>query len=183
MRKEIRLSGSGGQGLILAGIILAEAAAIYDGHEVIQTQSYGPEARGGATRAEVIIADEAIDYPKVGVPDVVLVMSQEACNRYARQVKRGGVVVVDETSVKSPPVVEGARIVSFPITDIARHDAGRQVTANVVALGALVGVAGVATPEAVERAITTRVPRGTEELNLRAFRLGLERAREACSPA
>ncbi|MEW5866052.1 MAG: 2-oxoacid:acceptor oxidoreductase family protein [Bacillota bacterium] len=179
MRKEVRLSGSGGQGLVLAGIILAEAAAIYDGHEVIQTQSYGPEARGGASRAEVIIADEAIDYPKVGVPDVVLVMSQEACNRYACQVKRDGIVVVDETNVKSAPAVEGARVVSLPITDIARQDVGRQVTANMVALGALVGVADVATPEGLEQVIRTRVPRGTEELNLRAFRLGLERAREA----
>lgn len=178
MRKEVRLSGSGGQGLILAGIILAEAA-IHDGHEVVQTQSYGPEARGGASRAEVIIADEAIDYPKVGTPDVVLVMSQEACNKYARRVKRGGVVVVDETNVKTVPDVEGARVVRLPITDIARHEAGRQVTANMVALGALVGITGLATPEAAERAVRERVPKGTEDLNLKAFRLGMKRAREA----
>ncbi len=182
MRKEIRLSGTGGQGLILAGIILAEAA-IHDGHEVIQTQSYGPEARGGASRAEVIISDEAIDYPKVGVPDVVLVMSQEACDRYAAQVKAGGVVVVDETNVKSVPEVQGARVVRLPITDIARHEAGRQVTANMVALGALVGIAELATPGATERAIRERVPRGTEELNLKAFGLGMERAREAFGAA
>lgn len=181
MRKEIRLSGSGGQGLILAGIILAEAAAIYDGHEVMQTQSYGPEARGGASRAEVIIADEAIDYPKVAVPDVVLVMSQEACDRYARHVKRGGIVVVDGTNIKSSPSVGGAEVISLPITDMARHDVGRQVTANIVALGVLVGVCGLATPEAMERTIRARVPRGTEELNIRAFRVGLERAREAAA--
>jgi len=178
MRKEVRLSGSGGQGLILAGIILAEAV-IHDGHEVVQTQSYGPEARGGASRAEVIIADEAIDYPKVGTPDVVLVMSQEAGNKYARQVKPGGMVVVDETNVKTVPDVEEARVVRLPITDIARHEAGRQVTANMVALGALVGIAGLATPEAAERAVRERVPKGTEDLNLKAFRLGMKRAREA----
>ncbi len=180
MHREIRLSGSGGQGIILAGIILAEAAAIYDGYEVIQTQSYGPEARGGASRAEVIIADEQIDYPKVEVPDVVLVMSQEACNRYGSKVAPHGVVVVDETCVSTPPSPAGARVVSLPITEIARRDAGRQVAANMVALGALVGAAAVATPRAMERAIASRVPKGTEELNLRAFRLGLERAGEAC---
>lgn len=175
MHKEIRLSGTGGQGLILAGIILAEAA-VRDGHEVIETQSYGPEARGGASRAEVIIADEAIDYPKVGVADVVLVMSQEACDRYASQVKPGGLVVVDETNVKSVPDMAGARVVRLPITDIARHEVGRQVTANMVALGALVGIASLATPEAAERAVRERVPKGTEELNLKAFRFGMERA-------
>ncbi|MGE5592895.1 MAG: 2-oxoacid:acceptor oxidoreductase family protein [Betaproteobacteria bacterium] len=178
MRNEVRLSGSGGQGLILAGIILAEAA-IHDGHEVVQTQSYGPEARGGASRAEVIIADEPIDYPRVGVPDVVLVMSQEACNKYARRVKPGGTVVVDETSVKTVPTVEGARMVLLPITDIARHEVGRQVTANMVALGALVGIAELVSPVAAERALGERVPRGTEDVNLKAFRLGIERAREA----
>lgn len=178
MRKEVRLSGSGGQGLILAGIILAEAA-IRDGHEVVQTQSYGPEARGGASRAEVIIADEAIDYPKVGVPDVVLVMSQEACNKYARHVKPGGMLVVDETNVKTVPDLEAANVVRLPITDIARRDAGRQMTANMVALGALMGLAGLVTPEAAEHAVRERVPKGTEELNLKAFRLGMKWAREA----
>lgn len=130
MRREIRLSGSGGQGLILAGIILAEAGGIYDGHEVIQTQSYGPEARGGASRAEVIISDDVIDYPKVVLPDVVLVMSEEACDKYARDVREGGIVVVDETNIKLRPEIEGGTVVSLPITDIARHEVGREVVAT-----------------------------------------------------
>jgi 2-oxoglutarate ferredoxin oxidoreductase subunit gamma len=179
MYKEIRLSGTGGQGLILAGIILAEAAGVYGGHEVIQTQSYGPEARGGASRAELIISDDAIDYPKVTSPDVVLVMSQQACDRYGHQVRPGGIVLVDDTNVSSIPSVEGATVVTLPITEIARHDVGRQVVANVVALGALVGATGVVTPEAMEQAILARVPRGTEELNMKAFNVGLEKGREA----
>ncbi len=179
MYKEIRLSGTGGQGLILAGIILAEAAGVYDGHEVIQTQSYGPEARGGASRAEVIVSDDVIDYPKVTFPDVVLVMSQQACDRYGRLVKPGGIVLVDDTNVSSIPSVEGASVVTLPITEIARHDVGRQVVANVVALGVLVGVTDVVTPEAMEKAILSRVPRGTEELNMKAFNVGLEKGREA----
>lgn len=179
MYKEIRLSGTGGQGLILAGLILAEAAGVYDGHEVIQTQSYGPEARGGASRAEVIISDEAIDFPKVTSPDIVLVMSQQACDRYGRQVKPGGIVLVDDTNVSSIPALGEASVVALPITDIARHDVGRQVVANVVALGALVGVTCVVTPEAMEQAILARVPQGTEELNRKAFNVGLERGREA----
>ncbi|NLB73336.1 MAG: 2-oxoacid:ferredoxin oxidoreductase subunit gamma [Firmicutes bacterium] len=179
MYKEIRLSGTGGQGLILAGLILAEAAGVYDDHEVIQTQSYGPEARGGASRAEVIISDDAIDYPKVTSPDVVLIMSQQACDRYGSQVKPGGIVLVDETNVSSVPSAEGATTVTLPITEMARHDVGRQVVANVVALGALVGVTGVVTPEAMEKAILARVPKGTEELNMKAFNVGLERGRGA----
>ncbi len=179
MYKEIRLSGTGGQGLILAGLILAEAAGVYDGHEVIQTQSYGPEARGGASRAEVIISDNVIDFPKVTSPDIVLVMSQQACDRYGSQVKQGGIILVDDTNVSSLPTIEGASVVTLPITEIARHDVGRQVVANVVALGALVGVTDIATPKAMEQAILSRVPKGTEELNMKAFNVGLERGREA----
>lgn len=179
MYKEIRLSGTGGQGLILAGLILAEAAGVYDGHEVIQTQSYGPEARGGASRAEVIISDDIIDFPKVTSPDIVLIMSQQACDRYGSQVKPGGIILVDDTNVTSIPTLEDATVVTLPITDIARHDVGRQVVANVVALGALVGVTDVVTPKSMEQAIMSRVPRGTEDLNMKAFNVGLERGREA----
>ena len=125
--------------MILAGLILAEAAGVYDGHEVIQTQSYGPEARGGASRAEVIISDDVIDFPKVTSPDIVLVMSQQACDKYGSHVQPGGIVLVDDTNVSSPPDVKGASVVTLPITEIARSDVGRQVVANVVALGALVG--------------------------------------------
>ena len=179
MYKEIRLSGTGGQGLILAGIILAEAAGVYDGYNVIQTQSYGPEARGGASRAEVIISDSVIDYPKVTSPDIVLIMSEQACDKYGNQVKTGGIVLLDDTNVDSRPVLDGASIIALPITEIARHGVGRQVVANVVALGALVGVSKVVTPEALEKAVLSRVPKGTEDLNMKAFHMGLERGRRA----
>ncbi|NLH86708.1 MAG: 2-oxoacid:ferredoxin oxidoreductase subunit gamma, partial [Firmicutes bacterium] len=117
MRKEIRLSGYGGQGLILAGIILAEAA-MRDGYEVVQSQSYGPEARGGASRAEVIISDEPIDYPKVTSPDILLLMSDQACKRFAGSVCEGGTVIVDSGLVTSVPETPGI-VNGFPITDIA----------------------------------------------------------------
>src|SRR5512139_2762594 len=98
-RYEIRLSGSGGQGLILAGVILAEAAGIHDGKYVCQTQSYGPEARGGASKAEVIISDEEIDYPKAMKPDLLLAMNQRSCDTYLFDLKPNGVLVVDSTFV------------------------------------------------------------------------------------
>src|SRR4030065_737676 len=103
-RTEIRLAGEGGQGLILAGVILAEAAAIYDGKQVIQTQSYGPEARGGASKAEVVIGDGEIDYPEVIHADVLVALSQEACDRYAANVKKNGLLIVDEEKVGRVPV-------------------------------------------------------------------------------
>src|SRR5512136_3011541 len=98
-RTEIRLAGEGGQGMILAGIILAEAAAIYDGKMAVQTQSYGPEARGGASKSEVVIADGEIDHPEVLSADVVVALSQEAYNKYAVCIKPGGLLIVDDEKV------------------------------------------------------------------------------------
>jgi 2-oxoglutarate ferredoxin oxidoreductase subunit gamma len=118
-RYEIRLSGEGGQGLVLAGKVLAEAAAIYDGKNATQSQSYGPEARGGASRSEVIISDVDIDYPKAVSIDLLLALTQESVNRYAKDIKDGGVLLVDEEAAASVP--EGAfRVFRLPITRIAR---------------------------------------------------------------
>ena len=177
MRREIRLSGFGGQGLILAGMILAEAG-MYDGHQVVQTQSYGPEARGGASKSEVVISSEAIDYPKVTSPDVVLVMSDVACQRYACTVQQGGTLIVDSGLVKDVPPAPG-QLYSVPITDVAKQATGRAITANIVALGVVNTIAGIVSPEALEKAVLSRVPKGTEELNLKALRAGIEAAKAA----
>ena len=177
MRREIRLSGFGGQGLILAGIILAEAG-MSDGHQVVQTQSYGPEARGGASKSEVVISSEAIDYPKVTSPDVVLVMSDVACQRYACTVQQGGTLIVDSGLVKDVPPAPG-QLYSVPITDVAKQATGRAITANIVALGVVNTIAGIVSPEALEKAVLSRVPKGTEELNLKALRAGIEAAKAA----
>ena len=174
-RYEVRLSGEGGQGLVLAGKVLAEAAAIYDDKNATQSQSYGPEARGGASRSEVIISDEDIDYPKAVNIDLLLALTQESVNKYHVDLKDGGILLVDEESC--PEVPEGNyRVYRVPIIRIAREDVGKVLVANIVALGIITELAQVISREAVESAILARVPKGTEELNLSAFRAGLEAA-------
>lgn len=170
-RNELRLSGTGGQGLILAGIIMADAA-IRDGKNSIQSQSYGPEARGGASRSEVIIGDEDIDYPKVNKPDVLLVMSQEACDKFAADLEQGGVMIVDSTNVHTLPAVNGAIIYQIPISSTAKDEIGREMVANVVALGAIARITGVVSRESLTEALLARIPKGTEELNKKALEAG-----------
>jgi len=174
-RYEVRLSGSGGQGLILAGKILAEAAAIYDGKNATQSQSYGPEARGGASRSEVIISEEDIDYPKAVDIDLLLAMTQEACDKYWRDLKEGGTLIIDSRFVQNVPQ-GNFRSVPLPISEIAEREVGRDIVANIVALGVIAQLSGVVSSSAMESAILSRVPKGTEELNLKAYRAGVEAA-------
>ncbi|MEJ2635917.1 MAG: 2-oxoacid:acceptor oxidoreductase family protein [Calditrichia bacterium] len=172
---EIRLSGSGGQGLILAGVILAEAAAIYEGKNAIQTQSYGPEARGGASKSEVIISDDEILYPKTTRLDFLLALNQEACDKYSHDLKDKGLLLVDSDAVDHLPPV---RVTSLPLVRTAREKVGKTMTTNIVSLGALVGLSGVVSRKALEKAVLARVPKGTEKLNLLALKLGYELAEE-----
>jgi 2-oxoglutarate ferredoxin oxidoreductase subunit gamma len=177
-RYEVRLAGTGGQGAILAGIILAEAA-IRDGKNVVQTQSYGPEARGGASRSEVVISEEEILYPKVLEPDITLCMGQEACDRYSGQTRKGGLLIVDADHVSRAPTT---RPVSVPLTSLARDVTGRAITANVVGLGLLAGLTGIVSRESLEGAVAAHAPRGTEKLNLQALAAGYEEARRLRKP-
>lgn len=170
-RTEIRLAGEGGQGMILAGIILAEAAAIYEGKNVTQTQSYGPEARGGASKAEVVIANGEIDHPEVLEPDILVALSKDACNKFAADLKPGGLMIVDAEKVAESAAPGAVRV---PITRIAHETTGRAITANIVALGVLVGLTGIVSREAVEKAVLARAPKGTEEMNRAALFKGLE---------
>lgn len=179
-RYEIRLSGSGGQGLILAGQILAEAAAVYDDKYATQSQSYGPEARGGASRSEVIISDEEIDYPKAVNLDLVLAFTQQACDKYAADLKKGGVLLADVTEVTKQPHGD-YKVFAVPITEIAEKEVGKKVTANLVAVGLIVGLSKIVSPIAAEEALWDRVPKGTEEINLKAFKKGLEIAERLTS--
>jgi 2-oxoglutarate ferredoxin oxidoreductase subunit gamma len=169
-RYEIRLAGSGGQGLILAGIILAEAAGVYDGKFVCQTQSYGPEARGGASKAEVVISDDEIDYPKAIQPDVLLAMNQKSLDTYIGDLKPGGALLVDADLVKEVPL---SQVVALPFTRIAREDLGKTMVANIVALGALAQFTGAVSLKSLEVAVLARVPKGTEDLNRRALAAGI----------
>jgi 2-oxoglutarate ferredoxin oxidoreductase subunit gamma len=168
IRYEIRLAGSGGQGLILAGVILAEAAGIYDGKFVCQTQSYGPAARGGASKAEVVISDAEIDYPKAIRPDVLLALNQMSLDKYLADLKDGGVLLVDADLVREVPR-EGA--VAIPFTRLAR-DLGKEMMANIVALGALAALTGAVSAEGLETAVLARVPPHTRELNRKALEAG-----------
>ncbi|NPV71599.1 MAG: 2-oxoacid:ferredoxin oxidoreductase subunit gamma [Firmicutes bacterium] len=170
---EIRLAGEGGQGLILAGIILAEAAAVHDGLNAVQTQSYGPESRGGASKAEVIVSEGEIDYPKVNHPDVMLLMSQLAYDKYAKDLKENGVLIVDSSHV-TPDPARGVRTLGLPISAIAREVTGRDIAANIVAIGALVRATGIVSDAAIENAVSRRVPAGTTEVNLKALKAGME---------
>lgn len=169
-RMEIRLSGSGGQGLILAGIILAEAA-ILDGKNAVQSQSYGPEARGGASRAEVIISDSFIDYPKVTKPDILLTLTEEAFIKYKDNLRPDGVIIID-SSIKKPELQQ--KIISIPIIETAHKKVGKIIVANIVSLGALIAITKIVSKNSIEKAVMDRVPKGTEELNRKALYAGFE---------
>jgi 2-oxoglutarate ferredoxin oxidoreductase subunit gamma len=172
-RYEIRLSGSGGQGLILAGIILAEAAGIYDGRFVTQTQSYGPEARGGVSRSDIIISGEEIDYPKAIRLDLLVAMNQKSCDEYLATLKPGGMLLVDSSFVTTFPK---RRTVAIPFTRIAKERTGKGFVANIVSLGALTVFCPVVSREAMEAAVMDRVPKGTEDINRTALEVGIEAA-------
>jgi 2-oxoglutarate ferredoxin oxidoreductase subunit gamma len=167
-RYEIRLAGTGGQGMILAGVILAEAA-IRDGKNVVQTQSYGPEARGGASRSEVIIANGEIDYPEVIRADILLCMSQEACDSYYKDLKRNGLLIVDASQVTRTP---RAGVVKASFTSWALEETERPITASVLALGFLAGMTRLVSKESLEDTVRARTPKGTSEINIKALQRG-----------
>lgn len=175
MRTEFRLSGSGGQGLLLAGIVLAEAA-ILDDKNAVQTQSYGPEARGGASKAEVVISETDIDYPKATDPDYLLALTTEAYRTYGKLMGKG--LIILDSSVELAADIPG-RTVRVPILETAAKDIGKKVVANIVALGVLAGISGIVKPATLELAVRNRVPQGTEDLNLQALRKGFELAAAA----
>lgn len=175
-RYEIRLSGSGGQGLILMGIILAEAVGIYDGRYVAQTQSYGPEARGGSSKAEVVVSDEEIDYPKAMKLDLLLAMNQKSCDEFYSDLKPDGLLIVDSTFVTQIPTSKAFQVA---FTRIAREKFKREVVANIVALGALSQFTPIVSSRAIESAVLARVPRGTEKLNRDALKAGMSAAKRA----
>lgn len=172
-RYEVRLAGEGGQGLILAGIILAEAAALYEGCNVVQTQAYGPEARGGASKAEVIISKGPIYHPKVLLADLFLAMSQQAFDKYCYEVKEDGLIIVDCTKVGR---VYTTKAYQVPITTRAVELTGTPMTANLFALGLIVGLSQVVSRGALEEATAARVPPAVREANFQALAAGFAEA-------
>lgn len=183
---QVRLSGSGGQGLITAGVILAEAAML-DGRNVVQTQTYGPEARLGSSKSEVIISAGSIAYPQVTVPDVLVCLSTEAAQKYMPQVHKDTLVLIDSTSVNEV-VCNGSavnckgRVVRLPISATAAK-VGSKVTANVVALAAVNELVGLVDAEHLRSAILARVPAKFRDLNERAIEAGRQVAQTIALPA
>ncbi len=175
-RYEVRLSGSGGQGLLLAGIILAEGA-INDGKNSIQTQSYGPEARGGASKSEVIISSDSIDFPKVRNCDILLALTQKSYEQYSEGLKDDGILIIDDSVTVE--VTGNKKLYSVPILDTAVKELSKPMVTNIVALGAIVEITRVITKESLEKAVLERVPKGTEELNKKALSMGYEIAKNS----
>ena len=173
-RYEIRLSGSGGQGIITAAVILAEAACVHEGKHVCQTQSYGPEARGGKSKAEVVISDTPIDYPKVIKMDFFVALNQASCDAYFYDFKPNGILLVDSTLVRQVPT---SRVISIPFTRIARDEIGKEIVTNMVMLGAIAHFCDRVGYDSIEKAVLARVPKGTEEMNRKALAAGIEAAR------
>ncbi len=174
-RYEVRFSGSGGQGLITAAVVYAEAVGVYDGKNVCQTQSYGPEARGGKSKAEVVISSKPIDYPKALELDLLLAMNQAACDAYFFDLKPNGILVVDSGLVEQHPT---SRLIAIPFTEIAKEEIGRSLVANMVALGAIGFLSGQVGLANLEKALLARVPKGTEEMNSKALQRGIEEAQK-----
>lgn len=172
----IRLTGSGGQGLILAGIILAEAA-ISEGKNAVQTQSYGPEARGGASKAEVIISGDVIEFPKVEVPNILLCMTQKAFDKYSADLDGDGLLIVDDSLEVDDSHL---KIVKAPIIKTATKKLKKSIVSNMVALGLLNEITGAVSHEVLEECVLARVPKGTEDLNIKALEAGRELAKTCC---
>jgi 2-oxoglutarate ferredoxin oxidoreductase subunit gamma len=172
-RFEMRLSGSGGQGMILASVIMAEAIGLDPEKNVIQTQSYGPEARGGASKADVVVSTHEIYYPKAMELDLLLAMTQEAMDKYYPDLKKDGILVVDNVLVTDIPT---DNYYGFPFTRLAREEASHVMVANVIALGAIAALTNAVSKEALLKAVLARAPKGTEEKNQKAVEIGFREA-------
>lgn len=171
-RKEIRIAGFGGQGIVLSGSIVGKAAAIFDkdlGHSTL-TQSYGPESRGGSCRAEVIVSDAQVDYPYLRRPQVEIILSQAAYNEFGRQAPAGTLVIIDSDLVQPDPE-QDPQPLSIPASRLAR-ELGRPVVANIIMLGFLAAKSDLVSTASLKESILDSIPAGTESLNLKAFELG-----------
>jgi len=170
-RVEVRISGLGGQGVVLAGQILGRAA-VYDGKCVVQTQSYGAEARGSAAKSEVIISDEKIGFPKVRMCDILVAMNQSALDTNLKDLKENGIVLIDEDIAKEVPSAK-ARVMKVPATKISENELKSKTFANVIMLGALTKKVRIVSQKAMERGITESVSSETRGENIKAFRKGM----------
>ena len=173
MLTEIRFSGYGGQGVILAAAVVGKAAAIFQGGYAAMTQAFGPEARGGSSSAQVILSNEPILYPYITQPDVLVAMSQEAYTRFAPEVKPGGIVIIERELVHVDKIEPGDRIYAVPATRLA-EELGRKVVLNIVMVGFFGAVTNLLDPDALRNAVEDSVPPAMRKLNLQAYDKGFE---------
>lgn len=176
VKTEIRLSGSGGQGLVLAGIVLANAA-VNDKKRVTQTQSYGPESRGGASRADVIISNEEIFFPEATRFDILLALTQEACDKFLFDLKESGFLIVDNSIVKNVSLLSST-VYELPFTEIALDKLGSSLPTNILSLAFLVKISGIVSDISLRRAIETTVKKSFVDVNLKAMKLGFDLAKK-----
>jgi len=172
-KKQVRLAGFGGQGIVLAGMILGKAVTLFEGLNAVMTQSYGPEARGGACSADVVISTGRIYYPKVTRPDVLVLMAEEAARTYGDCTAENAMILINENLVKSVFHRPGITVLKVPATGIAEQ-LGRVIVANIVMLGFIAAVTDVVSYDSMQQSILASIPRGTEKLNLAAFQAGYE---------
>ena len=170
---EIRIAGFGGQGVILAAAIIGKAAALFQNGYATMTQSFGPEARGGASSAQLILSESPILYPYVTQPDILVVMSQEACNRFVPELKDGGILIVEQDLVRITALKPNTRVFSVPATRLA-EELGKRVVLNSVMVGFFTAVTQLLDADAVARAVADSVPPSLRDLNLQAFRKGID---------
>lgn len=170
---EIRIAGFGGQGVILAAAVIGKAAAIFQGGHATMTQSFGPEARGGSSSAQVILSGEPILYPYITRPDILVVMSQEAYTRFSPELKPGGILITEQELVRVDRIPNGVRAYGVPATRLA-EELGRKVVLNIVMVGFFGAVANLLEPDALRQAVADSVPPAMQKLNLQAFDKGFE---------
>ena len=170
---EIRLAGFGGQGVILGAIVLGKAASIFQGAFATMTQNFGPEARGGACSAQLVLSDSPVLYPYVTHPDIMVVMSQEAYVRFAPELKEGGILIIEQDLVRVSDLKKEIKVYSVPATRIA-EELGKRMVLNSVMVGFFTAVTNLLDPDAVRKAVADSVPPSFRELNLKAFERGLE---------
>src|ERR1041385_5737661 len=168
---EIRIAGFGGQGVILAAAIIGKASCIFQNNYATMTQSFGPEARGGSSSAQVILSDEPVTYPYITQPDILVVMSQEAFTRFSPELRDGGILIVEQDLVRVSGLPSGIRLYSVPATRLA-EELGKKMVLNVVMVGFFGAVTGLLDPEHLRKAVADSVPPAFQKLNLEAFDKG-----------
>ncbi|MDA3918682.1 MAG: 2-oxoacid:acceptor oxidoreductase family protein [Deltaproteobacteria bacterium] len=177
-RSRIVFSGSGGQGVITAAIILAKAAAIFEGKNAIQSQSYGAAARGGATRTDIVIADSEINFPKVLQPNILVSLTQESYNKFSPIIRPGGLLLVDSKYVTIGKKVDAKHKV-LPMFDTVLKEIGKPIVFNICMLGALIGITKLIKPESILKVLETTIPKDFMEMNKKALEMGIKMGKKS----